>query len=80
MGLDKAGRLAILAAERGPLEHELYAAEIEVEVKEVAVEHGSTGVTQDLVEAAKARRDGIAAQIKAIDDAKEKVKLEEDAE
>lgn len=79
MGLTKAGKLATLAAERGPLEHELFAAEIQVEVKEAGVEHGATGVTQEQVEEAKATRDGIKAQIKVIDDRKEKVDLEEDA-
>lgn len=80
MGLTKQGKLAQLAASRGPLEHELFAAEIEVEVKEAGVEHGSTGVTQDQVEEAKAHRDGVAAQIKVIDDRKEKVNLEDDSE
>jgi hypothetical protein len=78
MGLDKAGRLAILDAERGPLEHEAYAAAIELEVKEEGVKHGATGVTQAHVEACKERYEGIQAQIKVIDDAKEKVELEED--
>lgn len=78
MGLTKQGKLEQLAADRGPLEHELFAAENQVLVKEAGVEHGATGVTQEQVEAAKAHRDGIKAQIKALDDRKEKVDLEED--
>jgi hypothetical protein len=78
MGIDKQGKLAILAAQRGPLEHELFAAEIELETKTIAVEHASTGVTQEMVEACKERVEGIRAQIKAIDDRKEKVNLEGD--
>jgi len=78
MGIDKAGRLAILAAERGPLEHELYTAQIQLETKEAGVEHGATGVTQEQVEEAKARVEGIEAQIAVIDDNRKKVKLEED--
>ena len=78
MGLTKQGMLEILAANRGPLEHELYAAEIELEVKEEGVKHGATGVTQEQVEAVKARRDGLQAQVKVIDDQAEKTRLEQD--
>jgi hypothetical protein len=78
MGLDQQGKLDILAAQRGPLEHELFAVELELDVKEEGVLHGATGVTQEMVEEVKARRDGIAAEIKVIDDRKERVDLEED--
>lgn len=78
MGIDKQSRLAQLAASRGPLEHQQFAAEIEVEVKEAGVKHAGTGVDQDQVEAAKANLEGINAQIKVIDDRAEKVKLEDD--
>jgi hypothetical protein len=80
VGIDKQGKLAILAAQRGPLEHELFAAEIELEVKATAVDHGATGVTQEMVEGCKERVEAIQAQIQCIDDRKEKVNLEEDAE
>jgi hypothetical protein len=80
MSLDKQGRLAILSARRGPREHELFAAQIEVETKEAAVEHGSTGVTQEMVEEAKAVRDGIQAQIDVIDAKREEVSAEPDEE
>jgi hypothetical protein len=80
VGLDKQGKLNLLAAARGPLEHELYAAEIEVEVKEAAVKHGATGVTQEMVEGAKANRDARQAQIDAIDAKAEKANLEDDPE
>ena len=78
MGLTKQSKLAALAASRGPLEHELFAAEIQVEVKEAGVKHGATGVTQEQVEEAKANRDGIQAQLDAINDREEKVNLEDD--
>lgn len=78
MGLTKQGKLSILGAERGPLEHELFAAEIELEVKEEGAKHGATGVVQEHVEAVKARVDGIKAQIKVIDDRAEKANLEDD--
>jgi hypothetical protein len=78
MPLDKAGKLAILAAQRGPREHELYAAEIACEVKEAAVKHGATGVSEDEVTVARAERDGIQAQIDAIDKRAEKVQAEPD--
>lgn len=76
MGLDKQGKLDILAAERGPREHELFAAQVELEVKEEGVKHGLTGVTEDVVEEVRKRVDAIKAQIKVIDDHAEKVNLE----
>lgn len=78
MGLTKQGRLDILAANRGPLEHELFAAETELDVQETGVKHKATGVTQEHVEATKDRVEGIKAQIKVIDDKAEKAKLEAD--
>lgn len=78
MGLTKQGKLDRLAAERGPLEHELFAAQMQVVVKEAGVKHGATGVDQDQVEAAKANETAIQAQIDALDKVKEKVDLEED--
>jgi hypothetical protein len=80
MGLDKQGRLDILAAQRGPLEHALYAAQVNTEVKEEAVKHGATGVTQEEVEQVKAERDGIQAQIDVIDENRKNVKREADDE
>lgn len=78
MSLDKAGRLAILAAERGPREHELYAAEVEVEVKEAAVKAGSEEVTQEMVEEAKARCKAVQAQVDVIDSKRQEVEAEPD--
>lgn len=78
MPLDQQGKIDLLAAARGPKEHELFAAEIEVEVKEAAVKHKATGVTQEMVESAKSYRDGILAQIDVIDAKAEKANLEAD--
>jgi hypothetical protein len=80
MALGKQGKLDILAAQRGPLEHELFAAEIQVETKEAGVKHGATGVTEDQVTAAREERDGIEAQIAAIDKRREEVSAEADDE
>lgn len=80
MPLGKQDKLAILASQRGPREHELYAAQIALEVKEAAVEHGATGVDEDQVTAARAERDGIQSQIKVIDDTVEEVTAEPDDE
>jgi hypothetical protein len=68
MGIDKQGKLDIIAAQKGPLEHELFAAQVHLETQEVAVDHGSTGVTKEHVEEAKARRDAIQAQLDSLDE------------
>lgn len=68
MGIDKQGKLDIIAAQKGPLEHELFAAQVNLETQEVAVDHGSTGVTKEHVEEAKARRDAIQAQLDSLDE------------
>lgn len=78
MALDKAGRIAALRAARGPLEHEQYALEIEVDVKKVGVKEKR--IDQDDLEDAKQRLAGCSAQIKVIDDKLEKVEAEPDAE
>lgn len=78
MGLEKQGRLAIIAAERGPLEHQLYAAEVELETKEIAVAHGVTGVTQDMVQEVKARKEALEDQIRMLDQRKQGVEAEGD--
>jgi len=74
--MTKDAKLAAIAAERGPLEHQLYSAEIEVETKTIAVEHGVTGVTKEALEEAQARMASLKEQIAALDERKAQVEGE----
>lgn len=55
-----------IAARRGPLEHELYSAELDLKV-------AKKGSTPALVEGPQARVDEIKAQIKVLDDEEKKL-------
>lgn len=67
MGLTKEEKKAAIAAKRGPLEHELYSAELDLTTAE-------EGRDESLVEEPKARVAEIKAKLKALDDQEKKIK------
>lgn len=78
MALTKTGKLEILAAQRGTLEHEQYAAETECEVKEAAVKEEA--LPQEELERARARLKAVESQIAVLDAKAKKVEAEPDDE
>lgn len=66
MTLTKEEKEAAIAAARGPLEHELFAAETDLEVAEA-------GDSEELVAGPKARVEEIKAKLKVLDDKKKKL-------
>lgn len=59
--LDEQGKKDLIAAKRGPLEHELFAAELDLEVAQEAGDEA-------LVEGPQKRLEAVKAQIKVLDD------------
>jgi hypothetical protein len=66
MALEKEHKREWIAAKRGTLEHELYAAELDLEVAEA-------GSSKELVKGPKDRVAEVKAQIKVLDDKAKKV-------